>query len=176
MNYPPDSEDLTENDRTLLASIEGVSDPYKRRELLTRLRPEEFARLVELGYAATDSIIWPGPAGELPDGEEPISISHRDAGLVVEQARNERIVSHDALERLGEDPPGIAVVLAGIDDPAAAVASLGLPKLTTDTGDGKKKRPLTLDERPDVFVEDGWIYVVGKTGEEVAAALVATRG
>ena len=89
--------------------------------------------------------------------ESAASSAQHDAALAAQAHTAVQEQAHTALGRLGADPPGMAPCLAGIDSPDAAVKALA----------GKK--PL------EWAVEDGWLYVAGKSCAEVGQALAQTR-
>lgn len=128
-------------------TADRITQPLPTRD------PSELAEMVRTQRFALEAIM--GEESE-PDYYERRGL--RDA--VIAMLRPQAVADHYALQLERLDPDvGIAVCLAGIDDPEAAVAQL----------QGRKK------EAPEWSVEDGHLFVRGHVSDEIAAALQATR-
>lgn len=115
--------------------------------------PIVLADLVATGRYALEAI-----AGEPADLDHFDRIGLRDAVIGLLRPRAEVAAHEERLTRLDPDV-GIAVCLAGIDDPAAAVAEL----------QGKSKT------EPEWSVADGHLFVRGVDQATIEIALAATR-
>lgn len=157
--------------------------PSRMSQELPSRDPIVLAELVATGRLALEAI-----AGEPNDLDHFERLGLRDAVVALLRPAAEVAARNERLARLDPDV-GIAVCLAGIDDPAAAVATLpfvsvvvreaspagdGIELDGTTTHSAAQKR-IVEDQPPEWSVTDGYLFVRGVDSDTIASALVATR-